>query len=120
DLHRAPRTGVGKRRYVGAHFAAAIYRIDHTALIAAQHAALVGDLDRGGAFAQAIEEARGRLAPQHILAADADRADIVGASVHRGDDARNFLRRILQVRVEGDHVAAARLLEGGEDRQVLP
>src|SRR5205085_220855 len=88
-------------------------------VIAAQHATLVGDADRGGALTQAVHQSRGRLAPQDVLAAPANGADVVGAGVHGGDDPRDLLRRVLQVGVEGDHVGAARLREGGEDRQVL-
>ena len=54
-----------------------------------------------------------------VLAADADGADVVGARIHGGHQPRDLLGRVLQVGIERDHVRAARLREGGEDRQVL-
>src|ERR1700683_1495269 len=54
-----------------------------------------------------------------MLPPPANGTDIVGARVHGGDQARNLLGWILQIRIEGDHVATARLLEGGQDRHML-
>lgn len=55
-----------------------------------------------------------------ILAALADRAHIVMAGIGRGQQVRDFLRRILQVRVQGDDDIAQRRLESGHDGRVLP
>ena len=96
-----------------------IDRVDDAAVIAAQHAALVRDADRGRALAQAVHQARGGLAPQHVLAAEADGAHVVRPGIHRRDQARDLLRRVLQVGIQRDDVSAARLRERGENRHVL-
>ena len=49
----------------------------------------------------------------------ANRSDVVGAGVQRGDYRANFLRRILQVGIQRDRDAAAHALESGENGQVL-
>src|SRR6266576_2460707 len=103
----------GWRGHVGAHLGAVVERIDHAAMVTAQHAALIGDADRGGSLAQAIHQPRGRLAPQHVLAALADGADVVRAGVHGGDQSRDLLGRVLQVGIQCDHVSAVRVRKGG-------
>ncbi len=58
-------------------------------------------------------------APDDVLALLADRAHVVVAGVKLRQHACDFLRRILQVRIERDHVAAAGVREAGQDRPVL-
>ena len=54
-----------------------------------------------------------------VLALRADRADVVVARVHLGEQLADLLRRILQVGVQRDDALAAHLLEAGHDRHVL-
>ncbi len=66
-----------------------------------------------------LMNSRRPAAPGRVLALFADRADVVVAGVQLRQHARDLLRRILQVGIERDHVAAAGVRKPGQDRPVL-
>ncbi len=119
DLDRIRRERVGQRGDEGIDLAAGIDGIDHAAVVGAQHAPLVGHPDMRDPLAQPVHRERGDSPKRAVMALAADRADIVVAGADRFDQPRDFLGRILQVRVERDHHAAARMLKAGQDRHVL-
>ena len=57
--------------------------------------------------------------PQRVLALLADRADVVVALIEHGDQLADLLRRILQVRIQGDHILAARVRQPRHHRRML-
>ena len=57
--------------------------------------------------------------PQRVLALLADGADVVVALIEHADQLADLLRRILQIRIQGDHVLAARVGESRHDGRVL-
>src|SRR6185312_16432101 len=89
------------------------------AVVAAQHAALVGDLDLCRALANAIHHARGELAPVDIVTPRAHGPHVVRPLVHGGDELSDLLRRVLQVGIQRDDVVAARVGEARENGHVL-
>ena len=111
--------GVGQRRNEGVDLLAGVDGVDDVAAVGAQHAALVGHLDAGDAFAQPVHGARGDVAPPAVAALLADAADVVVALVHLGEQLADFLRRVLQVGIQGDDALAAAVFEAGHDRHVL-
>ena len=70
-------------------------------------------------LAQPVHRARGDSPPPGILARAPYATDVVVAGVHRLEQPADFLRRILQVRVQRHHALAAHALEAGDDRHVL-
>ncbi|KAG0161938.1 hypothetical protein DFQ30_004806, partial [Apophysomyces sp. BC1015] len=97
-----------------------IDRIDDPAAVRAQHASLVGHFDSRDALAQPVHRGRCLAAEQAVLPLQPDRADVVMAVAHFLDQLADFLRRVLQVRIERDYDVATGLLEAGQDRHVLP
>ena len=89
------------------------------ARIAAHHAALVRDPHRRDPFAQLVDALREPSAPETVLTLDADRAHVVVALLQHLDQLADLLGRILQVRVERDHVLAARIGEARHHRRML-
>ena len=120
DLDRILREGVGQGRDEGTDFAAIVDGVDNGARIRAQHAALVGHLDVGDAFAQAVHGLR-RPAPERcVLAVLADAADAVVTFAHLGDQLADFFRRVLQVGIQCHHNLSARMFKAGHDCHMLP
>ena len=95
------------------------HRIDDMPAVRAQHASVIvhwhADDERG----QPVVQARGVLAVGLVVAFLAPSADDVVAFVDRGNQPRDFFRRILQIGVECDDDIAARLFEAREDRRML-
>jgi hypothetical protein len=89
------------------------------AVIAPQHTAVVVELHAGDRRGRAVHEARRALPEEVVLPVGAHRAHDVVTGVHLGHELRNLLRRVLEVRVERDHVLAVRGGEGRHDRHVL-
>ena len=110
---------VGERGHECRLLVAIDHRIDDVPAVRAQHASVIvhrhADDQRGHPVLQARSEFPVRL----VMTFLAPSADDVVAFVDRGDQPRNFLRRILQVGVERDDDLAARLLEAREDRRML-
>ena len=113
------REAVGQRRDEGADFLAAVDRVDDVAVVGAEHAALVGHLDAGDLFAQAVHGARGDMAPHAVAALAADGADVIVALVHLRQQQSGVFRRVLQVGIQRHDALAAALLETGHDGHVL-
>ena len=110
---------VGQRRDEGVHLVALVDQLHHVAAVGAHHAALVGHHDAREAAAQPVHRARGPAAPGRVVAVAADRADVVVALVHRGQQQVDVFGRVLQVGVERDDALAAAMLEAGQDGAVL-
>ncbi len=119
DFHWSLGEGVGERRDIGADLAAAVDRVDDLPAIRPQHAALVGHAYARDALAHQIHRFARCAAEGAVLAHAAYAADVVVAFVHFGDQAADFLGRILQIRVQGNDAPAAHVLEAGHDRHML-
>lgn len=114
-----PGEAIGQDRDEGTAFAAGQHRFDDAAPVGAQHAAVVVHGDPGGALHRQVHQARRPAPPGRVLALGADAADHVVALRGALHQARDFLRRVLQVGIEGDHQVSTGLFEAGEDRRVL-
>ncbi len=119
DLRRMAGKGVAQCRDEGAHLDAAVDRVDDGAVIATQHAPLIGDFHLSRAFPYSVHHAGRRLAPHDIVTVHAHGADVIRAGIHRLDQLDDLLWRILKIGIQSNHVVAARVLEAGEDRHVL-
>src|SRR5882724_1751460 len=119
DFHRVAREGVAQRGNEGADLDTAVDRVHDFAVVATQHASLVGDPDLRGLLPEPVHQARGGFAPIRIVTVFPDSADVVGAPIHGGDDLADFLRGVLQVRIQCDDVVTAGLREPGHDGHVL-
>src|SRR5262249_6678828 len=109
DFHGVAREGVAERGHEGADFDTTVDCGDDLTVVATQHASLVGDADLGGPLAEAVHQPRGSLAPVSIVTILPYGSYVVRSRVHRGDDLADLLGRILQVRIERDHVVATGL-----------
>ena len=76
-------------------FTRAKHRLNNVAIIGAQHAALVGNVNVGDALANAIHQARCEVAPQPVIAFATDTADVIETFVHLGQQVADFFRRVL-------------------------
>ncbi|MPM63310.1 hypothetical protein SDC9_110190 [bioreactor metagenome] len=103
----------------GRRFLTVVDDVDDAPVIAAQHAAVVAYFKLRDAVGELVDELRGDLAEDRVPAADAVRADDVVPLVHLFDDVRYLRGRVLQVGVERDDLAAARVVEARHDRHVL-
>ncbi len=119
DLGRMPRERVTERRNERTDLDAVVDGVDDVAVVAPEHAALIRDPDLSRALANPIHHPRSRFAPHHIMPIDPDGADVVGAGIHRFDELDDLLGWILQIRIQGDHVLTARVLEASQNRHVL-
>ena len=119
DLRRVAGVQITQRRNEGFDFHGGVHRVDHVAPIGAQHAALIGDAYRRRAVAQRVDGARECAARPVVLAAAAYRTDVIVPGAQRLDEARNLLRRVLQIRIHRDDGGALRALEAGHDGGVL-
>ena len=115
-VHRIDRR---QRGYESIHLARLIERGHDRTGIAAHHAALVGDAHRGNPFANFVDGLGKSAPPQRILALLADRAHIVVALIEHADQFADLFRRILQIRIQGDHVVAARVGQTRHHRRML-
>ncbi len=110
---------VGEDRDEGAALTASEHGLDDRATVGPQHAAVVGHRHAGRALHGEVDQFR-RPAPQgRVLAVAANRGHDVITELGLGDEARDFLRRVLQVGVEGNDDIALALLETGHDCRVL-
>ena len=100
-------------------FLADVDYVYNPAAVAAHHAAVVSDAELRDAVRELVDELRGYLAEDRVLTAYAVRADNVVARVHLRYNARELVRRVLEVRVERDYLVAARVLKAGHYRHVL-
>ena len=69
--------------------------------------------------AQPVHAAAGPAPPGRVAARTPDRADVVMARIHRGEQVHDVLRRVLQVGVERHDALAAAVFEAREDRPML-
>ena len=118
-LDRPPRVEHGQRGDERAVLLPLDHRRHDAAVVAAEHAAEVRERDAREPPHHRVRQPRGVAPEEGVLPAFADRVDQVVPLAERRDDLRDFLGRVLQVRVERDDPLSARGLEAGHDRGVL-
>ena len=110
---------VGQRRNEGRLLVACNHGVDDVAAVGAQHASIVVHRHAHDHRGHPVLQIRGEAAIGEVVALLAPSADHVVARIDRGEQARNFLGRILQVGVERHHDLAAALAKAGQDGGVL-
>src|SRR5579859_138366 len=119
NFYRVHRIDRGQRGDEGVHLARLIERGHHGACVAAHHAALIGDAYRRDPFADLVDGLGKRTPPQRILTLLADGAHVVETFVQLADQLADFLRWVLQVRIQCHHILASRVGEPRHHRRVL-
>jgi len=94
-------------------------RVRDLAAVAAQHAAEIREADAAHAAHRAVGDPGGPAPKPGVLALLPDGVHQVVALGQLGDDVRDLLGRVLQIRIQGHDPLAARIGEAGGDRSVL-
>ena len=110
---------VGQRRNECRLLVAGDHGVDDMAAVGAQHASVVMHRHADDHRGHPVLQMRGEAPIGEVVALFAPSADDVVAFIDCGEQARNFLGRILQIGVERHHDFAAGSAEAGQDRRVL-
>src|SRR6266540_582315 len=116
---RVDGEGLRQGRDKGGGLPAAVDVVDDVSVICAKHAAVVAHAHPGHLVGGFVDHPRCRFAEQGILPLLADGPYHVVPIFHLSDQLGDFLRRILEVGVEGDNYFPFAALKGGEDGHVL-
>ena len=119
NLRHPSGVEVGQGRDEAGGLLALVDGVDHLPAVGPQHAAVVPQMDPGDLRHDDVNQVRGELAEDGVPAVLPPAAHGVVAFLQFGHQAGNLLRRVLQVRVQGDHHLAPGRLEAGKDGLVL-
>ena len=95
------------------------HRLDRVAAVGVERAPEVRDVDAREAAQHPVDQPRRQRPPPRLVARGAPPARDVVARLHRLDEARHVLRRVLQVAVHRHDDRSARPREPGVHRRVL-
>ena len=119
NLRHPAGVEIGQGRDEAGGFVALVDAVDHLPAVGPQHAAVVPQLDPGDPGHDDVHQVGGEFAEERVPAVLPPAAHGVVALLQLGHQAGNLLRRVLQIRVQGDHHLAPGRLEAGEDGLVL-
>ncbi|MNC32650.1 hypothetical protein D3C75_810120 [compost metagenome] len=119
DLRGTASKGVGQDRNKGTALVAVQHRLNDMAAIGTQHASIVAHGFTGRALDHHIDHAGGRLAEPGVLTVGTHGTHHVITLFRYADQTGDFLRRVLQIGIQGDHQIAADLIETRHDGGML-